>query len=51
MEEQLAREMNKVKITNQRSNVEVQRVCQGSEDLKVLQDKIKAAYLNKERTA
>ena len=51
MEEQLAREMNRMKIENQRSTVEVQRICGESEELKALQDKIKAAYLNKERTA
>jgi hypothetical protein len=51
MEEQLAREMNRMKIENQRGTVEVQRICQESEELKALQDKIKAAYLNKERTS
>jgi hypothetical protein len=34
MEEDLAREMHRMKVTNQKSSVEVTRVCVESEELK-----------------
>lgn len=51
MEEELAREMHRMKVDNQKSSVEMSRICQESDELKEIQDKIKAAYLNKERSA
>ena len=49
IEEQLAREMARQKIMDERKRREVEKLCSESEELKLLQDKIKAAYLNKER--
>lgn len=49
MEEQLARELARQKVVDERKRREIERLCAGSDDLKMLQDKIKAAYLNKER--
>ena len=49
MEEQLARELARQKIVDDRKRREVEKLCSESEELKLLQDKIKAAYLNKER--
>jgi len=49
IEEQLAREMARQKIMDERKRREVEKLCSESEELRLLQDKIKAAYLNKER--
>ena len=49
MEEQLARELARQKVTDERKKREIEKMCSESDDLKLLQDKIKAAYLNKER--
>lgn len=38
-------------ITDERKKREIQKICADSDELKELQAKIKAAYLNKERTA
>jgi hypothetical protein len=51
MEEDLAREMHRLKVSNQKASVEVNRICAESDELKEIQDRIKAAYLNKERSA
>ena len=51
MEENLAREMAKMKINDEKRMREVEKICHKSDELKELQDKIKAAYLNKERAA
>ena len=49
MEQGLAREMARLKVVDERKRREVEKLCSESEELKLLQDKIKAAYLNKER--
>ena len=49
MEESLAREMAKMKVSGDRQNREVEKICQESDEIKELQAKINAAYLNKER--
>ena len=49
MEQGLAREMARMKVIDERKRREVEKLCSESEELKLLQDKIKAAYLNKER--
>ena len=49
MEEQLAREMARMKMEREKQNREIEKICSGSDELKELQAKIKAAYLNKER--
>lgn len=49
MEEQLARELAKMRIVDDRRQKEVQKICAESEEIKELQARINAAYLNKER--
>lgn len=51
MEQQLAQEMARMKITDERKRREIEKICADSDELKELQAKIKAAYLNKERNA
>lgn len=51
LENQLAREMANLKIQDTRKQKEVERICAQSEELKQLQNKIMAAYQNKERAA
>ena len=50
MEEALARQMANMKITDERRKREIEKLCSESDELKELQAKIKAAYLNKERS-
>lgn len=40
--------MARMKIKNERENKEVQKICEESDEIKELQDKIRQAYLNKE---
>ena len=49
MEEKLAREMARMRIDDERRKRELNKICSESDELKELQNKIKAAYLNKER--
>ena len=49
MEEKLAREMARMRIEDERRKRELNKICSESDELKELQNKIKAAYLNKER--
>ena len=51
MEERLAREMARMKLDGDRKKVEVERICSQSDEIKQLQEKIRNAYLNKERAA
>lgn len=51
MEKNLAREMARMKITDEKKKREIEKICAESDELKELQSKIKAAYLNKERSA
>jgi len=51
MEQKLAQEMSKMKIVDERKRREIEKICKESDELKELQNKITAAYLNKERTA
>jgi hypothetical protein len=51
MEQNLAKEMARMKIVDEKKKREIEKVCGESEELKELQMKIKAAYLNKERSA
>ena len=41
--------MARQKVMDERKKREVEKLCSESDELKALQDKIKAAYLNKER--
>ena len=51
MEMNLAKEMARMKIVDEKKKREIEKICGESEELKELQNKIKAAYLNKERSA
>ena len=51
MEENLAREMARMKMEKEQQTRMIEKICAESEELKELQLKIKAAYLNKERAA
>ena len=50
MEEALARQLASHKIDDTRRQREVAKLCDESDELKELQAKIRAAYLNKERS-
>lgn len=49
MEENLAREMAKMKMEKEKQSREIEKICAESPELRELQNKIKNAYLNKER--
>lgn len=51
MERDLAKEMARMKITSEKRKREIEKICAESDELKELQQKIKLAYLNKERSA
>jgi len=51
MEQNLAKEMARMKIVDEKKKREIEKICNSSEELKELQLKIKSAYLNKERSA
>ena len=51
MEQNLAKEMARMRITDEKKKRELEKICNESEELKELQHKIKCAYLNKERSA
>jgi len=50
MEEALARQLAGTKISDERRKREIEKLCGESDELRELQAKIKAAYLNKERS-
>ena len=47
----MAMEMHKQKTEEEKRELEMQRICETSEELKELERKIKTAYVNKERAA
>lgn len=51
MEENLAREMAKMKMEKEKNMREIEKICAESPELRELQNKIKSAYLNKERAS
>mmetsp|Transcript_11150 Transcript_11150/g.18717 ORF Transcript_11150/g.18717 Transcript_11150/m.18717 type:complete len:95 (-) Transcript_11150:951-1235(-) len=51
MEKNLAKEIARLKIDDEKKRREVEKICGESDELKELQAKIRAAYLNKERSA
>lgn len=51
MDHNLAKEMARMKIVDEKRKREIEKICSESEELKELQAKIKQAYLNKERSA
>ena len=51
MEQSLAREMARTKMEQEKKQREIAKICQGSEELRELMNKINSAYLSKERSA
>lgn len=51
MEEQLARELARTKQSEEKRKREIEIICSQSDELKELQQRVKAAYQNKERAA
>jgi len=51
LEENLARAMAGRKINNERVTKEKDKICEESDEIKALKEKINEAYLNKERVA
>lgn len=51
MEQSLAKEMARLKIDDEKKRREIEKICSESDEIKELQAKIRAAYLNKERSA
>ena len=49
LEENLAREMARMKMDKEKNQREVEKICAESPELRELQNKIKSAYLNRER--
>ena len=49
MKDKIAKVISNDKVVHTRKQVEVQRICAESDELKALKAKIEAAYLNKER--
>lgn len=50
MEEALARQLANQKVMDERRKREIEKLCGESDELRELQAKIRAAYLNKERS-
>lgn len=51
MEENLAREMARMKMDKEKQSRQIEKICAESPELRELQNKIKSAYLNKERAS
>lgn len=51
MDKNLANEMARMKVDTEKRKREVTKICHESDELKELQQKIRLAYLNKERSA
>ena len=49
LEENLAREMARMKMEKDQHQRHIEKICAESPELRELQNKIKSAYLNKER--
>ena len=47
----LAKELQRQKVEKERQKREVEKICEESDELKELKEKIRLAYLNKERSA
>jgi hypothetical protein len=47
----LAKELQRQKVERERQKHEIEKICVDSDELKELKEKIRLAYLNKERAA
>ena len=50
LEDQLARELQKRKVEEEKKKREIERICAESEEIKLLKQKVQTAYVTKERT-
>ncbi|CAD8118216.1 unnamed protein product [Paramecium sonneborni] len=50
LEDQLARELQKRKVEEEKKRREIERICAESEEIKLLKQKVQTAYVTKERT-
>jgi len=51
IEEKMARELQRMKVENESKQKEIEKICTESEEIRQLKEKIKAAYVSKERAA
>ncbi len=51
VEQNLAKELQRQKVERERQKRDVEQICDGSDELRELKEKIRVAYLNKERAA
>jgi len=51
VEMDLAKELQRQKVEKERQRRELEKICEESDELKELKEKIRLAYLNKERSA
>ena len=51
VETDLAKELKRQKVDRERQRRDIEKICDDSEELKDLKEKIRIAYLNKERSA
>lgn len=51
IEEKMARELQRMKLENEAKQREIEKICAESEEIRQLKEKIKAAYVSKERAA
>jgi hypothetical protein len=51
VELELAKELQRQKVERERQSRDIEKICGDSEELKELKEKIRLAYLNKERSA
>ena len=51
VEMDLAKELQRQKVEKERQRRDVEKICEDSDELKDLKEKIRLAYLNKERSA
>ncbi len=51
VEMDLAKELQRQKVEKERQRREIEKICEDSDELKELKEKIRLAYLNKERSA
>jgi len=51
VETELAKELQRQRVERERKCKEIQKICEESDELRELKEKIRLAYLNKERAA
>ncbi len=51
VEVDLAKELQRQKVDRERQKRELEKICEESEEIKELKERIRMAYLNKERSA